>query len=148
MQAVDCGKGIFVTGAGGCNEHAAAFARRIHIWGGPGRAGDAGCRYLNEGVPPGDVALQYVDGESLAAAVSLDAIADYARRPGPILIHCAAGQCRGPTVGLMAMVARGEVPWHAMHGITAALWLTRRVTPHWCYIPLAEIFSWWEQNRW
>lgn len=42
----------------------------------------------------------------------LDTIAEFARKPGSIYIHCHAGMCRGPTVAVVALLARhGSATW-------------------------------------
>lgn len=147
-EIADCGNGIFIASALGCDQ-SQQFARRIHIWRGPGRPDtDGGCRRLHgRTLGANDLEILYGDGETLST-VDLAKVWAFAQQPGKLLIHCAAGRCRGPTFGVFSMMARGSVPWHAIHDITAALWLQRRTTPHWCPIPLAELFAWWEAHRW
>lgn len=147
-EVADCGNGILIASAAGCNLEKRPI-RRIHIWRGPSNPNtDGGCELLQyDSGNDLDLCLQYGDGESLKT-LDLYKIWAFAQKPGKLFIHCAAGRCRSPTLGVFAMMARGCVPWHAIHDITAALWQQRRTTPHWCPIPLAELFSWWETNRW
>lgn len=147
-EIADCGKGIFIASAAGCNAERKQL-RRIHIWRGPGNPeSDGGCECLrSHRLGESDLEIIYGDGETLKT-VDLRRVWNFARQPGKLLIHCAAGRCRGPTFGVFAMMARGAVPWHAIHDITAALWQQRRTTPHWAPIPLAELFDWWERNKW
>ena len=147
MPIVDCGDGVFVTGAAGCNEGGSRFRRQIHIWHDPQRIVDVGgtCAAIKAGATAGGLVVQYTDGESLAAAVSLAEVVAYCAAPGDLLIHCAFGQCRGPTLGVLAKVARGAPPLLALQNITAAIWSQRRIIPHWCPIPLAEIFEFAER---
>lgn len=144
----DVGHGIHVGNFRGCNLYGRNFQRAIHIWYGPDGDPKGVCDCIvnrrNEGLT-----IQYVDQRSLAEVIEFDRLADFFSEPGEVFVHCAAGQCRSPTVAIIAKLVRAPeiTPWHAIHDITWSLWTHRRAAPCWGNIPLTEIFEWWERRR-
>lgn len=144
----DVGHGIHVANFQGCNLYGAAFPLRTHIWYGPQGDQKGVCNCIQTKADSGLV-LEYTDLHSLTEAIDIERLVDYFSQPGDILVHCAAGQCRGPTVAIIAKLVRAPeiTPWHAMHDITWSLWTYRRAAPLWGNVPLSEIFAWWERRQ-
>ena len=114
----------------------------IHVHHGGGRDPGGTCDAIRAGA--GHV-IEYTDCEPLPRQ-TIEQVAAVSALGGKLLVHCAFGQCRGPTLALVALVARGVIPWHALHDVTVALWLRRRIAPHWCPAPLEAIFAWWGEG--
>ena len=143
----DVGHGVHVANFRGCDLYGGRFSRSVHIWYGPKGDQSGVCNCIRSG--GSGIVLEYTDLHSLSAVMEIDRLADYFSSPGEVLIHCAAGQCRGPTVAMIAKLVRAPeiTPWHAMHDITWSLWTHRRAAPLWGNVPLSEIFEWWERRR-
>lgn len=151
-----CGNDVWVGNFAMCDERHTGFDRIIHVHHElsptPGR-----CKAF-EAQGPGGLFVRYVDGTSLSAAEianpldyekrgaqNVPIIAGFASKPGRLLCHCAAGLCRGPTMAIIAKIARGCTPWQAAHDVSQAMWLGYRQHPQLFCVPLNEICGWyWE----
>ena len=146
-----CGNGVWVANAETCDQRGGGFDRTIHVHHSqsptPGR-----CRAWNgAGDAARDLFVRYVDGESFSTArdhntdspLSIARIAAFAKPDGRLLCHCAAGLCRGPTMAVLAKIARGCTPWQAMHDVAAAMWLGQQRSPQFFSLPLSEISRWY-----
>lgn len=154
-----CGDGVWVGNAEMCDQRRRQFDLTIHVHHErsptPGR-----CKAFDSGAGgeiTKDLFVRYVDGSSLSTAEiytgapqsfvqgapALQTIAAFARRDGRILCHCAAGLCRGPTMAILAKIARGCTPWQAMHDVSQAMWLGYQQSPMLFREPLTEICRWY-----
>lgn len=68
-----------------------------------------------------DLVLDYKEHDPLSPEI-LDAIYRHAFKPGRLLIHCAAGLGRSPTLALVCLWARGEDRYQAMSHIAERMW--------------------------
>lgn len=97
------------------------FDRVIHIW----REDQAtsGCwTVLNRAYGPRDLLVKYTENQSLSFSdTTPDLIAAFARQPGRLLVHCWGGVCRGPTVAVLALVARGVEYGRAVGDVARAV---------------------------
>ena len=99
------GDGVYLTSAKGCRT---GFDLTIHISKDEDRrlrkvcdaGGFAGDRHLH---------VDLCEEAPLSAMTpGLETVAEYCRRPGTLLIHCVAGINRGPTLAILAKLARGR----------------------------------------
>lgn len=140
MSIAAVGNNVWVGNFQACNEHASEFPLSIHIWYGPAgdMSGVCDCILFHRDV----FDVTYSDNEPMrSASQQMESIVEYARQPGKLLVHCAAGICRAPTVAVLCKVARGCTPWQAMHDVAAGMWLAYRHAPSFGYRPLNEIFN-------
>ena len=143
---VDIGDGIFLSHRDKCPSFPYR-ERIIHIW--RSDMPENSCVDILNGNAKGLV-IHYKDGEPLVnASVDVQTIVDFCAQPPsePLLIHCTVGQTRGPTIALLAKIARGSTPFAAMGTIAEVSWRVRRVIPNFCLAPLKEIFEWWEEHQ-
>jgi hypothetical protein len=122
MNLADCGDGVWVGNYFACD--AGGFDLTLHAWRPENLADGRICRCCREvatGVAVHHLVLTYREGESLARIpVPIDGIAAHARRPGRLLAHCAGGSVRGPTLAVMAKVARGVAFGRAVEDVMRA----------------------------
>lgn len=90
-----------------------------------------------------DLHLEYTERHPLSVG-TLDRIKQFAQAPGSVYVHCAAGQCRGPTIALVSLIARGMAPWDALACIVKATWrqYPEHVAPHFESSVLQQILTW------
>ncbi len=127
MRLIECSKGVWVGDFEACNAHLPEFALGIHVWKPQNIAENRVCKHARRainGEKGVHLVVTYSEGEPLSlAAVSIDSITKYARQPGKILCHCAAGASRGPTMAVLAMAARGMDPFKAIEIASRSLHL-------------------------
>ena len=112
INLADCGDDVWVGDFRACDATPLeAIPLRVHVWRPENLADGRICRCCREvatGVAVHHLVLTYREGEPLAnIPVPLDRIVAYCRRPGDLLAHCSAGSVRGPTLAVLAKVARG-----------------------------------------
>lgn len=160
-----CGDNVWVGNADFCDERGDKFDVVIHVHHEksptPGR-----CKKFEAptGGKAADLFLRYIDGSSLtsieigdrlhgklewrSAPQALREIAAYSAHGNRLLCHCAAGLCRGPTMAVIAKVARGCTPWQAMHDVANGMWLGYQAAPQLFNLPMTEICRWyWDGDR-
>ena len=134
--------GLWLGGLAACKDH---DGPTIHIW-----RGDNPKSTCAKKDRAGDLAIQYVDGYSLPDEI-LDALAVFVTRAkGDILIHCASGVTRAPTLAVAAMAVRSnglKHPINCVGPVMEANYTWRRVVSNIYFKPLADIVRWYE-TRW
>jgi hypothetical protein len=135
------GDDIWVGNFMACEANLDTFPRSIHIWH-PWHAPQWICRNVTENQGRG-LNVAYREHESLSnASIDPASIAAYARTPGRLLIHCAAGGCRGPTIAVLAKVARGKTVVEAQVEIRKGMLAGYNQEPEFPPVPMAEIAEW------
>jgi hypothetical protein len=143
MNLACVGHDIFVGNSDACDGSRGDFDRVIHIRY-PGQVEGPGLCRCREGGPD-DLVIEYSDTMSLTtASVPLGRVSEFARQPGTLLIHCAAGICRSPTYAVLAKIARGCDPFDAYRDVPKGLWEGYRTAPLLHHDPLGEILAWAE----
>lgn len=99
-----------------------------------------------------DWIVEYKDGESLPQ-YHIDGVISFVRklREGNIssrlLVHCAAGQTRSPTVALLILSLVERVhPFMLLDGVYSSIWQTRGKIANICHAPLGDIVEWYEEH--
>ena len=147
MIAVGVSNGVSVGDFEWCNANGEHYPNVIHVWKPENLTERRACQCVVTGQGNG-LRIRYAEGDSLGTIdVPLSEIIAYARRPGDLYVHCAAGACRGPTIALLAMVARGVDPFQALACLYQADWVGRRIAPTLVQVPVQEILAWWEGQR-
>jgi len=138
------GRGVSVGNFDACDRHAANFEKVLHVY----HADQHGhCRSCDKR-RPGDMYLEYLEGTPISVEV-LDAIWDFAAGKEDMLIHCAAGLGRGPTLALVALAARGLPLYQGMGWVAQAMWDQYALphTPQFLCKPLNDIFRYMESDE-
>lgn len=115
------GHDVWVGNYAACDIGGPSFDRIIHIY--RDDADQTGvCKHVL-GQQAGGLVIRYCEGDPLESmSVPVAEVIAYARRPGRLLSHCAAGMCRGPTLGILAVMARGGDPHEAIGAVSRGLW--------------------------
>ncbi len=139
--------GVSVGSRWSCDDRGHLFDRRIHIQY-PGQE----CVCKNQG--PDDLHLSLVEKQPLGFEL-MDRIAEFARKPGSIYVHCKAGMCRGPTVAVIVLLARHGTGWHrwgvgrAMGGVSDSMMRNYKwhpLVPEFDRQVITEIYEWNKQR--
>jgi hypothetical protein len=139
----DCGDGVWVGNRGACNHRGQSFARVVHVHNEP-RDPAGVCRAARLGIGPTSLVVRYQDREPLVTATpGLRAIAEFCKAPGPLLVHCSMGGCRGPTMAVLALVSRGVAFDEAKERVRSAV-LTYNQGIDLADGPMGEIRAWAE----
>lgn len=95
-----------------------------------------------------DMVFEYRDGESLKKwNIDLSEVYNFFLGDDSLYIHCAVGQTRGPTLAIIAIMARASVsPFLAAARVLKGNWIQRRIVSNFCITPMQEIFEWWETS--
>lgn len=124
MNLADCGDGVWVGDYLACDNRLADFDRAVHVFSLINVREGRLCRCSREVFEhraAHHLVVMYTENMPLASAsVPLDRIMDYCRHSGSILCHCAAGSVRGPTMAVVAKVARGVPLGRAMEDVVRA----------------------------
>lgn len=136
----DCGDDVWVGSGAGCDEGAGRFDGVIHIWRGDPE-GWGVCRHVLGGKPGGLVVRWKEEELTGAMAPTFGDVMAYARRPGTLLVHCAAGVTRSTAVALAAKIARGCPAAKAEADIRAAMTRDRGKPVLWNEGAVAEILA-------
>lgn len=144
MRFIELARDVWIGDREACDARGPDFPLVIHAWSdlniAEGRLCECLARSCGRGLP-----VKYSEGHLLAEADRpIGVVADYARRQGRILCHCAGCAVRGPTFGLLALAARGVSPFDAIPLLYRAMWAACRMPPCLFDRPVAEIISWWE----
>ncbi len=124
-----------------CNRSRQRFDRAIHI-----KHPGAVCECRDQ--RPEDFVVDATEGQRLGLDL-IKRIAEFARQPGSLFIHCGAGQCRSPLVATVALVARGMDIAAAQEQISQAMLSQYRYvprTPEWFAGPVDEARKWADEN--
>ena len=129
--------GIVVGDRDFCNEKWANFTHIIHIW----RTDypQNSCQFRSNGV---SLRLEYKDGEELTETTmqEIEVFIELFRKntdPKQLLIHCAAGITRSPTIALLAAsLLHRKHPSVFIGNILRELRSCRGLTPNICHKPL------------
>jgi hypothetical protein len=108
------GAGVSLGNYEACDLYAKHFPLVVHIWH-PRQAGHC------QSVGKTGLTVEWLEGELLTLP-ELDRIARYAGQPGNLLVHCAAGLGRSPTLAVLCLAARQVHPPVALQLIAAAMW--------------------------
>ena len=119
----------------------------IHIWH-PTQPGHCGNMTGSPSLQSShSLVIAYKEGDELRSEV-LQRIYDFAYSESPIhpplLIHCAAGIGRSPTLALVCKVARQRNIFDAMGDVAQGMWkyYEIKVAPQFLTHPLSSIFEW------
>lgn len=146
MSVVDVGHGVFIGDFGGCDERGATFPLCVHIWSQLNVTEGRACRVCKGVAQRADkgLSIEWTEGQPLAKmSVPLHEVVAYLRRPGDVLIHCAGGACRSPTIALLTKLARGDGPWGAIGHICYRTWEERGFVPTFLPDPTGDVVRWW-----
>jgi len=144
MKPVEIGYNVWVGPKQSCAAAGGEFDRVIHIHRSDLRQI---CPALAKATR-NDFFLDYKDGESLAAlGDEFDEVWGFCREPGKLLVHCQAGQTRGPTLAVLALAARGTSPFQALGHVFEAVWNQRRIPCNFVPAPIKDIVERWEAHR-
>ena len=98
-------------------------------------------------LPPGDMSLEYRDGESFVKnGIDIDKLAHFFQNQVAVLVHCAAGQTRSPTIAIIGLIARGVPFGKALGDVVTKNWEQRGIPSNICLAPLGEILEWAEKR--
>jgi len=143
---VDVGNGVHAGTFTWCNSHGATYPNVIHIWKPENLTEHRACQCVVTGQGNG-LRVCYAEGQPIGSIdVPGTELIAYMRRPGNLLVHCAAGACRGPTITLLALIARGVEPGDAFSAIYRGYWQVRRISPTLVQVPVQDILGWWQAN--
>lgn len=144
MRLIAVGDDVWVGDYVACDERGLTFPLAIHGWKAANIAEGRICACLR-GSGGWGLPVRLEEGRQVGSwDRTLDAIGNYARRPGKLLAHCAGGAYRGPTLALVAKIARGRPPLEAVLDIYQAMWFDSRCLPGFMTEPTEEIFRWAE----
>lgn len=147
---VDVGHGVFIGDFAACDASGDSFPLCVHVGSQLNLTEGRACRVYTGASDRADkgLSVEWSEGQPLARmSVPLEEVVAYVRRPGNVLIHCAAGACRSPTIALLAKVARGADPWEAVAAIFRRTWEGRGFPPHFTSDPTADVLRWWQSSR-
>lgn len=151
VQVGDCGHGITVGNYLACDS-LRRFDRYVHIWH-PYQDGKWHCQAMasRQDEAPRDLFVEYSDGASLETMVGVTpfTVARFIGITPAVLIHCAHGTYRGPTLAVLALVARGVEILDALDRVNRACWdgYEARQVPFLNPIPIREIATVPERRR-
>ncbi len=136
-RIANCGSRVCVGSQWSCDDQGHLFDRRVHV-----QYPDQVCPYRH--VPTGDLLVTLVEKQPLGFEL-LDSIATFARQPGSLYVHCRAGMCRGPTVAVVCLVARGLTVGQAMGAVADAMvsqykWFP--IAPEFYQVVINEVYRW------
>lgn len=141
---------LYVSGRESCNYSPVEFDKIIHIW--RSDKPDHSCNYQKQ-FPLGDennLVIDYQDGKELPDYI-LESIYDFVKDKKPedkVLVHCAAGITRGPTIALFALAINDKIhPFGCMNIIYYNLLTHYREIANMCRKPLKDIVRYYELNR-
>jgi len=145
---------LFVGNRDECNQNGHEYGGIIHIW--RDDFPEHSCQYMN-GYKITDCkfhyTLEYKDGHKLPTVV-LDNLRmalndNYLKfgKESKLLVHCAAGQTRSPTIVLfvLSLVERTH-PFVLLQDIYDSVWRGRGKIANICHAPLKDIVEWYENN--
>jgi hypothetical protein len=137
------GRGVWVAPASACDAGFGDGKRVIHLAYPDAAAAAVNCRAVEQGRTAGHLLLAYRDGEPFReGGIFLEDVARYAMGGRPLLIHCAAGICRSPTLAVAALIARGDSFDRAVERVWKAMLAGRGVFPDLRFKPMTEIAAW------
>jgi len=116
----DCGNGVYVGSWWSCESLPRQGRATIHV-----QSPGVPCRCTHR--LPGDLEIEALEQRPLGRAV-IEQIVDFAVATPSIFVHCNAGQCRGPTVAALCLMARGQTAAVAQQAVRAAM-LTQYAAP-------------------
>lgn len=150
------GPKVWVGNFQACDEAPQKFQRTIHLWH-PYQMGSGICALTADRVsdvqsPRESQAIEICGGlyvcfeDKKPLGNLLQPVWDYASNDDDLLIHCAAGLCRSPTIAILCLAARGIPPTLAVGMVCDAMWQGNRVAPHVSPGNLCEIFEFVESK--
>lgn len=126
MRLIDCGDDVWLGDFQACNSYLPEFDLGIHVWRNANLGENRVCKFARDVIEKrttGNLVVYFQETHPLSDAhVSIDSIVEYAQQQGRLLAHCAAGASRGPTMCVLAKVARGVEPFKAIDDVTRALY--------------------------
>jgi hypothetical protein len=147
------GNNVWISSFSHCIQLCDKYDGVIHVWRESQRDEDAMCRVVAENIDHG-LKLEYSEGQSIATLIPK--VEAYAKKDlvyGTLLVHCAYGGIRAPTVGLIAALARETTPEYKhlvvtriMNDTFRALWQDRRILPQYDMKPMIEIMEYFGYN--
>jgi hypothetical protein len=153
MRYTEIRDGVGVGDFAACDVVGSRFGGRVvHVWKDEDRAGRL-CAYVARGTL-GGLVVRWREGHPLAEMdPGLGDFLAFVRPPGPLLIHCAGGACRSPTLAVLALIARGRTPHAAVRDVLTAVWDGYGVVANLRDRPVMDIWGWcglrppWDQAR-
>lgn len=144
----DVGDGVFVGNFEYCDAKGAEFALSVHIWSALNVSEKRLCRVCREKGDDQGLRIEYTENQPLATmSCPIDEVVAYFRQPGNVLIHCAAGACRSPTLAVLALAVRGVAPWEAVDRVRRATMEQRGFEVLIHDGPIGDITRWWDAEK-
>jgi hypothetical protein len=142
------GDRIYVADFTFCDSYAKTFPNIVHISSDKDRADGRACRACATADGPGLI-VRWSEGQPLSAmSVPLAEVAEFARRPGRLLVHCAGAVCRSPTLAIVAKVARGRDVLDAIRDVIGGVW-EGYGEPTWLMPePMRGLLTWADSRKW
>jgi hypothetical protein len=131
-----------------CDAYGRTFDNVLHIFSEANRTERRLCKTCATGDGPGLI-VRWSEGEALSAmGVPLDEVVAFARRPGRLLIHCAAASCRSPMLAILAKIARGCRPFEAVKEVCQGVYEGYGEFPILMREPMLGLLAWADSRKW
>lgn len=122
-----------------------SFSRTVHIWR-DDQVGPGTCEMwpMREMTSEDHLWIEYKDGDAIPVA-AIDAVKEFAREPGKLLVHCAAGMGRSATLAIVALASRLRLPgnpwpiWDALKNICERYYEIHGQAPNILPVPLQSV---------
>jgi hypothetical protein len=138
------GRDVWVGGFAACDAEGPTFARIVHVYNPAAAHSPVSCRRMRESLTEG-LAVRWIEREPVEAMEpGIDAVAEYMGRPGRLLVHCAGGVTRSPTLALLALAMRGEPLYCGFGAVYEGLWRSG-VTFAPCPRMIGSLLRWYER---
>lgn len=144
MHYTNIGDDVWLGDYKSCNAHLQDFPLSIHLWRETNRHENRLCERVKNNTSNG-LAVYWREGEPLdTLSVPFPSIMNYASRSGNLLIHCAGGVCRSPTIAVAVKVARGTNRYQAIADVYRGMWEGYRQTPEFYHKIFNDMFKWFD----
>ena len=146
MRFAHVGHDVWVGEWTACDAHSNEFPLQIHLWKPYNWKEKRFCKRCHASTETHNgsgMAIEWVEGQRLAQmSVTVEEVAEYAKQPGKLFIHCAGGVCRSTTLCIVSKVARGANVFDAIRDIYSNLWDQYGNPPDWCTKTIEDVLHW------